>query len=38
MATQDARIRHENGMTLEWLYAHGKAVPPLNEGLVSAAR
>jgi hypothetical protein len=38
VATQDARIRHENDTTLECLYAHQKAVPPLNKALVSAPR
>jgi hypothetical protein len=38
VATQDARIRHENGTTLECLYAHQKAVGPLKTALVSAPR
>jgi hypothetical protein len=38
VATQDARICHENDTTLECLYAHQKAVPPLNKALVSAPR
>jgi hypothetical protein len=38
VATQDARIRHENDTTVECLYAHQEAVPPLNKGPVSAPR